>query len=505
MPKKIPTPEGAVLHSFRRSKGMTELELAEKAGVTPQTIRHWESGRKIPSPSRLEEVLGAIGVPPEAIAEALLAHRLGNAPEEPGSFATPSGKEARLIHQAAAAAGGAAAEAVRSRLIREWRQRLAKDHRRWAEDLWTKIKKLPPRKQEMLVEVLLNERSWALAERISHASEAVAAHKADEALRLARLAVRIAEQLPGPESRRLHMRGYCTDFEANALRVAGNHKLAEEGFLRADKLWKEGEISDLTSLLDGTRRLDLKASLFMFRERTAEAIALLDKALSGEQNETTRARLLIKKAIASGIAGAFEVSLTVLEASMECVEGTSTQLLLSHRFETAVQLCNLDRPSEAERLLPQLHTLGGDNELVGVRIRWLEGRIWLALGRLEHAVAALSEAHRYFRAKQIDYDFAVVTIELAVAYLEQGKAGVVRNLAEEMLWIFQRQQIHQEALAALALFNHAARAQEAQLEWVKLLLKYLYRARYAASLRFEGEGPGAEGEGRHNARPSGLF
>lgn len=487
MPKKIPTPEGAVLHSFRRSKGMTEVELADAVRVTPQTIRNWESGRQIPSPSRLEEVLGAIGVPPQAIAEALLAHRLGNTPEEPASFAMPSGKEARLIHEASAAAGGAAAEAVRSRLIREWRQRLAQDHRRWAEELWAKLKKLPHQKQEMLVDVLLDERSWALAERVCQASVVAAAHKADEALRLARLAVRIAERLPGPESRRRHMTAYCTDFEANALRVEGDLIVAEEVFLRADKLWRQCENSDFIGILDDRRRLDLKASLFMLQEHFEEARLLLETAIARVPNTRgARERLLIKKARVLELAGQHNAALEVLAQMKASVEELDEpRISLSHCFKTVVNLCHLDRFEEAERLLPQVKAMLGDNELDRVRVRWLEGRTCSGLALREEALTAFSQVRQYFRLKEIDYDFALVTLELAALHLEQGRLKLVQSLAEEMLWIFQRQKIHKEALAALMLFWHAAQANEISAAWVKSLVRYLYRAQHAPSLKFE--------------------
>jgi Tfp pilus assembly protein PilF len=100
-------------------------------------------------------------------------------------------------------------------------------------------------------------------------------------------------------------------------------------------------------------------------------------------------------------------------------------------------------------------------------------------------LAALSEVREYFQKAEIDYDFALVTLELAVLHLEEGRTARVRELAEEMLWIFQRQKVHKEALAALMLFRRAAQLEEAQAEWTSRLVQYLYRAQHNPGLRFE--------------------
>jgi transcriptional regulator with XRE-family HTH domain len=474
----IPTPEGAVLRFFRHSIGKSEEVFAAEVGVSPHTLGRWENGHTPLPRERLEELLAPYEVSPEAIAEALRAHRLGTLPAAPGPPAGPSRPERRLI--------GQAAEAARAVLDRECRRRWARRHRRWAKDQWSRLRKLPPEKQEKFVVVLSDERSWALAERITAASVAAAADRADEALRLARLAVRVAEATQ-PESRRLHLLGYCEDFMANSLRVGGDLTAAEEAFARADELWLQGKGSDLMDLLDATRRLDLRASLFMYRERSEEARSLLDEAMQDARTDRARARLLLMKAITLEIAGEYEECLEVLAQAEPLVEAQGDRrMLFTHRYNRAVTLCHLDRYGQVERLLGQISALAGDKELDCVRLRWLEGRCWAGLGRRAEAVAALAEVRRYFRTEEIAYDFALVSLELAVLHLEQGRTRLVRDLAEEMLWIFEGQKVHTEALSALALFCQAAKAEEAQADWTQCLVKYLYRAQHNPSLRFEG-------------------
>lgn len=66
-----------------------------------------------------------------------------------------------------------------------------------ADRTWRKMEPLPAEEQEACVDVLLgDERSWALEERLRTAAEAATAHRAEASLRLARLAVRVAEHAP---------------------------------------------------------------------------------------------------------------------------------------------------------------------------------------------------------------------------------------------------------------------------------------------------------------------
>jgi tetratricopeptide (TPR) repeat protein/DNA-binding XRE family transcriptional regulator len=484
-----PTPEGAVLRFFRFSFKLTADQLGQKIGVTFQTVLDWENGHATLSREELGEVLAPLDVPPAAIEKALDAWRQAHRPQGPRFPTAPSEEEHRLIELAAAAAGVYGSQAARAELTRRHHRLHARRHRAWAEKAWSRLEKLPEKEQEKAVEKLLGEeRSWALAERLCAASETAAAHQASETLRLARLAVRVAEQSPGPESWLLRLRGACEPFHANALRVSGSLTAAEEAFARAEDLWEKGKDGDPAGLLDGTRRLDLKASLLMYKGSFEEARALLDQALSCVRNEKTRGRLLIMKATALGVAGEYEASLEELQKAEQLIDQQrEPRLFLVQRFNRANNYCHLDQYQEAKALLSMIEVLTEDlgNELDGIRTLWLRGKTRAGLGHREEGLAALSQVRRYFLSKEIAYDFALVSLELAVLHLEQGRTRLVRALAEEMLWIFQGQRVHKEALAALTLFCQAAEEGNVQAAWTRRLIKYLYRAQYNPRLRFE--------------------
>ena len=138
-------------------------------------------------------------------------------------------------------------------------------------------------------------------------------------------------------------------------------------------------------------------------------------------------------------------------------------------------------------MLPKIRRLAtarGD-ELDLLRVRWLEGRIAAVLGRRREAVEAFSRVREGFAAREIAYDAALASLELAVLYLEDGRAADVRLLARQMVWIFRTQGLHQEALAALRLFCEAAERSSVTLNLARRLVRYLYRVPSAPQLRFE--------------------
>lgn len=60
----------------------------------------------------------------------------------------------------------------------------------------------------------------------------------------------------------------------------------------------------------------------------------------------------------------------------------------------------------------------------------------------------------------------------------------MRRIAEEMVPIFAAQDVHREALAALALFQEAARQDQLTVEKVREVTDYLRTARREPELRF---------------------
>ena len=54
-------PVGERISCLRQRKGMTQMALAEKMGVTSQAISKWERGQSFPDLSRLDELADLLG------------------------------------------------------------------------------------------------------------------------------------------------------------------------------------------------------------------------------------------------------------------------------------------------------------------------------------------------------------------------------------------------------------------------------------------------------------
>jgi hypothetical protein len=96
------------------------------------------------------------------------------------------------------------------------------------------------------------------------------------------------------------------------------------------------------------------------------------------------------------------------------------------------------------------------------------------------------QARREFTERQMAYDCALVSLELAALHLEEGRTAEVRRLAAEMLWIFKAQGIDREALAALRVFREATEKEAATAELARRVGDFLHRALREPGLRFEG-------------------
>lgn len=50
------------IREWREAAGLSQFQLAVRAGVVVQSISNWEVGRKRPSPARLQRLAEALGV-----------------------------------------------------------------------------------------------------------------------------------------------------------------------------------------------------------------------------------------------------------------------------------------------------------------------------------------------------------------------------------------------------------------------------------------------------------
>ena len=134
---------------------------------------------------------------------------------------------------------------------------------------------------------------------------------------------------------------------------------------------------------------------------------------------------------------------------------------------------------EAMQLLTETRALHAElgNAVDLTRFKWLEGYIALEQGDLQSAEATFDEVKAFFVEKSMAHDTALVSLDLATVYLQQGRLTELRTLSAEMLTIFEGLGSERESRAALSFFEKAIEVEKAQMEMVGDLLEYLHSVR----------------------------
>jgi tetratricopeptide (TPR) repeat protein len=488
MPRPIPPPLSLALTVLRASRGWSQKDLAQAAGLPGGFISDYEMGRRTLTRPRLEALGAHLGFAPEEIEVTLFCTRFLQPVAEPLGRPLSLGRtEHQGIERAAALVSRLAADVTREQLSRSLLEEGIRGDRARAESLWERLKPYPARSRRLLVEEGRDFQTWALCEHLCAESERAGAVDANRALELADLALKVATRVPGPEGWRSRLQGYSWAFLGNARRVASDLPDAETAFVRAWGLWRGVPAVEEGPLAEW-RLLDLESSLRRDQRRLPEALELLDRALAAQTGEA-EARLLLKKAFTLEQMGDSELAIATLKQATSAVEERGEpRLSCVLRFNLAVNLCHLGRYEQAAALLPEVRQLALrlGNELDLVRTLWLEGRVAAGLGRREEALSALSRVRSEFISRSLGYDVALVSLELAVLYLEDGRTREVMEIAHQMETAFRSQGVHREAIAALRLFQEAANRETATVELARRLVKYLLRARYEPGLSFEG-------------------
>jgi transcriptional regulator with XRE-family HTH domain len=482
MERKIPPPLSLALDILRTRQGWTQKELAAATGIPANLLSDYERGRKTLTQERLESLLKAMGLQPSSALRAAMRFLQDEAVREPD----PPGPESRQIEAVAAESGRMIAEVTRSLMTLWTTQGQALEARREARDLWEGLKRKDAARRRLLVEKVAKYRNWALSELLCEESIKAAGDSADRALELANLALRVAELAPGEEAWRQRVQGYAWAHVGNARRVKGDLPSADEAFGRAQKLWSAGAWAD-AGLLNEARALGLRASLLRDQRRLTEALELLDQALAVDKTGETK-YLFLNQAKLFEETEDFRRAVNVLRKLSPLIESEGeTRLLFVVKHNLAVSLCALGEYEEVSQHLPNLKRLALrlNNDLDLLRVQWLEGRLLAGVGKSDEAIETFFSVRKELISRGVAYDAALVSLEVAVIYLEGGRIEAVKNLARQMASVFRLQGIHREALAALKLFRDAAERELVTLELAQKIVRYLRQAKNDPSLHFE--------------------
>ncbi|HVR99755.1 MAG TPA: hypothetical protein VMW27_24240 [Thermoanaerobaculia bacterium] len=373
--------------------------------------------------------------------------------------------------------------------LEEHAQRLARE-REQVPGLLEQLMVLPLVEQRALLRTDSRFRGWVFCERLVEECRKLVYIDPARAEELANLALTAAEQLEP----RVYGRDLINDLKARAwasvgevLRSLSDLRSADDAFATAERLIGEGT----GDALEEACILELKASLRRDQRRIPEAHRLLDEAIAiyrQYRDFHLVGRGFAQKGRVHGAANDLEGAIRWLRKGLGLIDPTRERRLeLSARHSLMLYLQESGQHREAWFLLkasrPEFLEHGGP--LLGLRLRWLEGKIQQSMGFPEEAEHALVEARHGFIGQGIGFGAAMVSLDLATLYASQNRATEMRQLAEEMLPVFHSRDLHREAIAALIVFQQAVRMEKVTVELLGEIRSYLRQARKDHKLRFE--------------------
>jgi tetratricopeptide (TPR) repeat protein len=359
-----------------------------------------------------------------------------------------------------------------------------------APGLFAELMERTEEQREILLRNSQRFRTWGLLELAVERSLERSIQDAERGEELGRLALRIADLLDDDRygaDQLEDLRARAWAYVGNARRIRSDFQGAEEAFRQALSHLQRGT----GDLFEQAILLDLQASLRRSQRRFDIALKLVRKAVALflEIGDGHRAgRSLVNLSLVLLYAGRAEESVPVLYRAQDLIDpGQEPRLLLMAKHNLILVLAEGSRFLEARRAYREAQPLYRSfrDAWTQNRRRWVKGKIARGLGQREQAEALFLAVRDGFLEEGIPYDTALVSLEIALLYAEQGRAAELKRLASEMVPIFASRHIHREALAALAFFRQAVETERAGVEVVEKVAAYLRKARHTPDLRFQ--------------------
>jgi tetratricopeptide (TPR) repeat protein len=369
------------------------------------------------------------------------------------------------------------------------REKVMAKERAQAPGLFVQLIGHPREQRELILRNSSNFRTWGVFELLVERSLEACIKDPDHAEHLASLALLLSDLLDAGYyglSLIEDLRARAWAFIGNACRLKSDLHRAEESFAVAYGHLQNGTQDSLERAVI----LDLEASLRRDQRRFDEAEKLLKRAIalflqSDQQHRAGRS--LVNLSTVHHLAGHTETSIPILIQATGLIDPEQEpRLLLCARHNLIEYLIASDRYLEAQGLYRVTRPLyrSFPDAWTQNRRKWVKGKIARGLGQADQAESLFLAARDGFIQEGIPYDTALVSMELATLYAEQGRRSDLRRLSEAMVPIFSSLNIHREALAALACLRQAAEADRVTVELVSSVAAYLRRAQHDPGMRF---------------------
>ncbi|HYG62045.1 MAG TPA: hypothetical protein VEL74_05660 [Thermoanaerobaculia bacterium] len=367
-----------------------------------------------------------------------------------------------------------------------WDERVAVFEGRQAPELFEQLAELPFDEQLSLVADDPSFQTWALCQLLLKQSREARFYNPGMAVNLAELAVNISSNLGNAYDPHwvLDLQARTYAYLGSARRVLGELRSSDTAFRRAESF----ALRSMTgNSLVWAEILDLKSSLRREQRRGDEALSLLDEAISiyresGDAHAISAA--LVKKAKILEESGDLTGAINLLQQAGDEIDPLrDARLFIYARHNLAWCLTTAGRHEEAARLLPKVQDAFQQfaKPVDHIRLRWLEGRILFGLDNFETAEGVFREVQQQFLQRAMGFDAALVSLDLAILLAEQRRRPELKQLALEVIPVFEAQDVHREAMAALLMFQKACNEETLTVELVRQIASTLEQNRQAKS------------------------
>jgi len=343
--------------------------------------------------------------------------------------------------------------------VDHWDERVAVFEGQKAPELLAAMIEKPFDEQMALIEENPEYQTWALCQILLKTSHATSFEDPLKAVNLAELAVTIADGLGTAYDlcwiADLRARSYA--YLGNARRILGELRSAETAFREADVRLRGTTGNPLVE----AEILRMKASLRRDQRRFSEALKIITQALSlyreqGDIHGAGTSSIQCAKILEES--GELPAAIDLLRQTIAGIDAAAEPHLHLYARHNLVNCLSLaGRYPEAEDLLPELRDESARiaKPLDIVRLQWIEGRVAFHLGRSAEAEAVFRAVQTEFLGRGMGYDAALVSLELALLYVQEQRTADLQRLAVEIMPIFEARDVHREALATLVIFQKA--------------------------------------------------
>ena len=346
----------------------------------------------------------------------------------------------------------------------EQEERLAVEKLRgWGQ--WADLESATPLERIALVEADPRYYTHGFYQRLLEASRWYIRTDPAEAVDVVRLAILVAERLDPAvigEKRIADLRAAAWASLGNARRLASDFEGSRHAFNEA---WRILEEEGTNAPMDRANVIGLESSYMQDIGEFETAEVSLEEALAiyrGLCDRHLEGRTLLKMGDCIGQIYP-ERGITRILQALPLIDVTKEpRLELCAQHDLAWFLNDSGKPEEALVILDHARPVYQQfpDKWTQLRLHWLEGRIAANIGDRTEAESIFSHLWDEFRARNLNHELVLVSIDLAEVLVSKGETSRALALVKEFYPIMQAWRLHRYALAAWIVFEKAVASGE---------------------------------------------